>query len=102
MSRIGGTYWNLNGYWRGRMNALTSSTQPQSVYDLVNRTYTLGFTYTNPGSAWTAGAGRLYLPSATSLAPFDAGYLGRGFGQDTIAAAFAGTAPCPIRFSFNP
>lgn len=102
MSRIGGTYWNLNGYWRGRMNALTSSTQPQSVYDLVNRTYTLGFTYTNPGSGWTAGVGRLYLPWATSLDTFDGGYLGRRFGKYTIVGAFAGTSPDPISFNYNP
>jgi hypothetical protein len=102
MSRIFGTYWNLNGYWRGRMNALTSSTQPQSVYDLVNRTYTLGFTYMNPGSSWTAGVGRLYLPWATSLDTFDGGYLGRRFGKHTIVGAFGGTAPDPTSFNYNP
>ncbi|HEX7288951.1 MAG TPA: hypothetical protein VF532_22390, partial [Candidatus Angelobacter sp.] len=66
LSRIGGTYWNLNGYWRGRLNTFTSTsaTQPQSVFDLINRTYTIGFTYLNPKSRWTAGVGRLYLPWA--------------------------------------
>jgi len=102
MSRIGGSYWNLNGYWRGRMNTFTSSSQPQSVYDLVNRTYTLGFTYMNPKSAWTAGVGRLYLPWATSLDTFDGGYFGRRFGKHTIVGAFAGTAPDPTSFNYNP
>ena len=104
MSRIGGTYWNLNGYWRGRMNTLnsSSSTQPQSVYDLINRTYTLGLTYVNPGSRWTAGVGRLYLPWATSLDTFDGGYGGRRFGRHTIIGVFAGTSPDPTSFNYNP
>jgi hypothetical protein len=102
MSRIGGTYWNLNGYWRGRINAPNASAQTQSVYDLVNRTYTLGLTYTNPNSSWTAGVGRLFLPWATSLDTFDGGYLGRRFGEHTIIGAFAGTAPDPTSFNYNP
>jgi hypothetical protein len=103
MSRIGGSYWNLNGYWRGRLNAFSSSsTQTQSVYDLVNRTYTLGFTYMNPGSQWTAGVGRLYLPWATSLDTLDGGYVGRRFGKHTIVGAFAGTDPDPTSFNYNP
>jgi hypothetical protein len=102
MSRIAGTYWNLNGYWRGRMNALTSSGQPQSVYDLVNRTYTLGVTYMNPNSPWTAGAGRLYLPWAASLDTFDGGYFGRRFAKHTIIGGFAGTSPDPTGFNYNP
>jgi len=101
MSRIGGSYWNLNGYWRGRTNT-SSSSQQQSVYDLVNRTYTLGLTYTNPSSSWTAGVGRLFLPWATSLDTFDGGYLGRRFGKHTIFGAFAGTAPDPTSFNYNP
>jgi hypothetical protein len=104
MTRIGGTFWNLNGYWRGSMNTLTSSSssQPQSVYDLVNRTYTLGLTYVNPGSSWTAGVGRLFLPWATSLDTFDGGYLGRRFGKHTIIGAFAGSSPDPTSFNYNP
>jgi hypothetical protein len=95
MSRIAGTYWNLNGYWRGRLNALSSSNQPQSVFDLVNRTYTIGFTYANPGSRWVAGFGRQYLPWAPSLDTTDGGYLGR-------KGVFAGTAPDPASFNYNP
>lgn len=103
MTRLGGTYWNLNGYWRGRLSlGRRSSAQPQSVYDLLNRTYTIGATYTNPASGWTAGVGRLYLPWATSLDTLDGGYLGRRFGKHTVVGAFAGTAPDPTSFNYNP
>jgi len=103
MTRLGGTYWNLNGYWRGRLSlGRRSSAQPQSVYDLLNRTYTIGATYTNPASGWTAGMGRLYLPWATSLDTLDGGYLGRRFGKHTVLGAFAGTAPDPTSFNYNP
>ncbi|HSM77994.1 MAG TPA: hypothetical protein VLT57_10230, partial [Bryobacteraceae bacterium] len=102
MSRIGGTYWSLNGYWRGRVNLRSSAGQPQSVYDLVNRTYTIGFTYVNPGSRWTAGAGRLFLPWATSLDTIDGGYLGRKLGSHTTLGIFAGSTPDPASFDYNP
>ena len=102
MSRIAGTYWNLNGYWRGRINALSSSNQPQSVFDLVNRTYTIGFTYANPTSRWVAGFGRQYLPWAPSLDTTDGGYLGRRIGSHATLGVFAGTAPDPASFNYNP
>lgn len=101
MSRIGGSYWNLNGYWRGRVNLRSSTAQPQSVYDLVNRTYTIGLTYVNPNSRWTAGVGRLFLPWATSLDTIDGGYLGRKFGSHVTVGAFAGTTPDPASFDYN-
>lgn len=102
MTRIGGSYWNLNGYWRGRMNLRNSSAQPQTVYDLVNRTYTIGLTYANPQSHWVAGVGRLYLPWATSLDTTDGGYLARRFGSHVIIGVFGGTAPDPTSFDYNP
>lgn len=102
MSRIAGSYWNLNGYWRGRMNLRNSSTQAQTVYDLVNRTYTIGLTYANPQSRWVAGAGRLYLPWATSLDTTDGGYLARRFGSHVTLGVFGGTAPDPTSFDYNP
>jgi hypothetical protein len=101
MSRIAGSYWNLNGYWRGRLNLRSNSAQPQTVYDLVNRTYTIGLTYVNPNSRWTAGVGRLFLPWATSLDTIDGGYLGRKIGAHTIIGAFAGTTPDPASFDYN-
>jgi len=104
LSRIGGTYWNLNGYWRGRLNTFSSTTtpQPQSVYDLINRTYTIGFTYVNPKSRWTAGVGRLYLPWAPSLDTLDGGYLGMKLGAHTTLGVFGGTTPDPTSFDYNP
>ena len=102
MSRIGGSYWNLNGYWRGRLNSLSSSNQPQSVFDLVNRTYTIGFTYASPKSGWVAGVGRLYLPWAPSLDTTDGGYLGHKIGSHVTMGVFAGTAPDPASFNYNP
>jgi hypothetical protein len=102
MTRLGGSYWNVNGYWRGRLSLQPPAAQTQSVYDLVNRTYTIGLTYANPGSHWTAGIGRLYLPWATSLDTFDGGYMGRRFGKHVIVGAFGGTAPDPTSFDYNP
>jgi hypothetical protein len=106
ITRIGGSYWNLNGYWRGRLNTFTSTssstTQPQSVYDLINRTYTIGFTYVNPKSRWTAGVGRLYLPWAPSLDTLDGGYMGMKLGSHTTLGVFGGTTPDPTSFDYNP
>ena len=105
ITRIWGSHWNLNGYWRGRLNTFSSSsssTQPQSVADLINRTYTIGFTYANPASHWTAGVGRLYLPWAPSLDTLDGGYLGVRFGSHTTVGIFGGTTPDPTSFDYNP
>src|SRR6516165_2166443 len=70
LTHIGGTYWNFAGFWRGYLN--TSSTNitgvnGQTLTDLVNRTYTVGFTYQSPYSPNIIGIGRLYLPWAPSL-----------------------------------
>lgn len=102
ITRIWGSHWNLNGYWRGRLNTFSSSAQPQSVADLINRTYTIGFTYANPSSHWTAGVGRLYLPWAPSLDTLDGGYLGVRFGSHTTVGIFGGTTPDPTSFDYNP
>lgn len=104
ITRIGGSYWNLNGYWRGRLNirsASTTSPAPQSVFDLVNRTYTIGLTYVNPQSHWTAGVGRLYLPWAPSLDTIDGGYGGLKLGKHTTIGIFGGTTPDPASFDYN-
>ena len=61
ITRINGTYWNLNGFWRGRLNNQSHAGQ-ETIQDLINRTYTIGLTYDNPNSKWVAGFGRLYLP----------------------------------------
>ncbi|HYL94747.1 MAG TPA: hypothetical protein VET69_02995 [Terriglobales bacterium] len=101
MTRIGGSYWNLHGYWRGEFNSQSSAAQP-TMQDLLNRTYTIGLTYENPQSRWVAGVGRLYLPWATSLDVIDGGYGGRRFGKHVTAGLFAGSSPDPTSWSYNP
>jgi AMIN domain len=101
MTRIGGSYWNLHGYWRGEFNSQSSAAQP-TMQDLLNRTYTIGLTYENPNSRWVAGVGRLYLPWATSLDVIDGGYGGRRFGKHVTAGLFAGSSPDPTSWSYNP
>jgi hypothetical protein len=102
ITRINGTYWNLSGYWRGRFDSRTSASQPQTLQDLINRTYHLELTYANPGSRWVAGFGRLYLPWATSLDTIDGGYVGRRLGHNATAGIFAGTTPDPTSWNYSP
>lgn len=101
-TRIGGTYWNLSGYWRGRLNTRSGPSMPQTVNDLLNRTYHLGLTYANPNSHWVAGVGRLYLPWASSLNTLDGGYFGRRFGKIVTTGIFAGSTPDPTSWDYNP
>jgi hypothetical protein len=100
-TRIGGTYWNLSGYWRGRINSFSSSAQP-TLQDLLNRTYHLELTYQNPGSRWVAGVGRMYLPWASSLNTIDGGYFGRRVGKGATIGIFGGSTPDPTSWSYNP
>ena len=100
MTRINGTYWNLSGYWRGRLNS--SSSKLVTMQDLMNRTYHLGLTYDNPQSHWVAGVGRLYLPWANSLDTIDGGYFGRRIGTNTITGIFGGSTPDPTSWNYNP
>ena len=101
ITRINGTYWNLSGFWRGRLSNRSSGGQ-QTLQDLINRTYTLGLTYDSPRSNWVAGFGRLYLPWATSLDTIDGGYVGRKLSGGATAGIFAGTSPDPTSWSYNP
>ena len=102
MTRIGGSYWNFSGYWRGRLNSRSGGVQQQTLNDLVNRTYQVGFTYSKPGSPWVAGIGRLYLPWATSLSTLDGGYVGHRFGKSATLGLFAGSTPDPTSWNYNP
>jgi len=103
MTRIGGTYWNLTGFWRGRLNSNSGGTaEPQTLYDVVNRTYHLTLYYNNPKSAWVAGFGRFYLPWAVSLDTIDGGYFGRRIGSHTTVGIFAGSTPDPTSWNYNP
>ena len=101
ITRLYGTYWNVSGYWRGRLTA-TSGSGPQTIQDLINRTYHLSMTYDNPNSAWVAGFGRLYLPYAPSLETIDGGYIGRRLGHGATLGVFAGSTPDPSSYSYNP
>ncbi len=101
ITRIGGTYWNLSGYWRGRLSARSSTSQP-TLQDLINRTYHLGMFYDNPNSRWVAGFGRLYLPWAPSLDTIDGGYFGAKLSHGATAGFFGGTTPDPTSWSYNP
>jgi hypothetical protein len=101
-TRIGGTYWNLNGYWRGQLNSASSPGQFQTLQELINRTYHMSLTYDNPNSHWVAGFGRMYLPWASSLDTIDGGYFGRRVRPGFIAGIFAGTTPDPTSWNYNP
>jgi hypothetical protein len=105
MTHIAGSYWNFNGFWRGNLNK-SSSHLPgvgnSTLTDLINRTYTLGFTYQNPYSPITIGIGRLYLPWAPSLSTIDGGYFGRRVSRLFTVGAFAGSTPDPASWSYNP
>ncbi|HEX6505714.1 MAG TPA: AMIN domain-containing protein [Terriglobales bacterium] len=101
VTRIGGSYWNMSGYWRGRFMTNTAANQP-TLQDLLNRTYTIGLTYDNPKSPWVAGVGRLYLPWATSLDTLDGGYIGRKVSEIATVGLFAGSTPDPTSWSYAP
>lgn len=100
-TRIGGSYWNLSGYWRGRLNHTSYVEQP-TLQDLINRTYHLDLTYSSPTSPWVAGFGRLYLPWASSLDTIDGGYVGRKEGKRVLLGVFAGSTPDPTSWDYNP
>jgi AMIN domain len=100
ITRIGGTYWNMSGYWRGRFDH--TSAGPQTLQDLINRTYHLYTSYDNPHSSWVAGFGRMYLPWATSLDTLDGGYAGRKLKEGVTTGIFLGSTPDPTSFSYAP
>lgn len=101
ITRIGGTYWNLSGFWRGRLTSQSSSGAP-TLQDLINRTYHLSLTYANPNSNWVAGFGRLYLPWASSLDTIDGGYVGRKVSDTATVGIFGGSTPDPTSYDYAP
>ena len=101
ITRIGGTYWDLSGYWRGRFTSQTPQSQ-QTLQDLINRTYHLSLSYNNPNSAWVAGVGRLYLPWASSLDTIDGGYFGRKLSRTATLGLFGGSTPDPTSWDYSP
>jgi AMIN domain len=100
-TRIGGTYWNLRGYWRGSLTSNSAASQ-QTLQGLINRTYHLDLTYENPQSRWVMGVGRMYLPWATSLDTLDGGYFGARLGHGTTLGLFGGSTPDPTSWNYNP
>jgi hypothetical protein len=106
MNRIGGTHWNLTGYWRGLLNTQNvgsaSGASPQTLNDLMNRTYHLGLYYQNPDSVVTLGVGRLFLPYAPSLSTIDGGYFGYKIRPQITVGLFGGSTPDPTSWSYNP
>jgi hypothetical protein len=105
MRNIGGTYWNFIGAWRGNIGSSSSTLTgqaTQTLTDLVNRTYRIGFTYQSPYSPDIIGVGRLYLPWAPSLSTIDGGYFGRKVSRKVTVGLFAGSTPDPSSWSYNP
>ena len=96
-----GTHWNLEGYWRGRMNRHSQFQEP-TIEDSLSKTYTMQLYYDNPNSKWVAGAGRLYLPWAVSLDTIDGGYLGHKFPLRNTSGVFAGSTPDLSSWHYRP
>jgi hypothetical protein len=101
MTHILGTHWNLQGYWRGRINR-HSQFQQATIEDTLNKTYTMQLFYDNPDSKWVAGFGRLYLPWAVSLDTIDGGYLGRKVVSGVTTGVFAGSTPDLASWNYQP
>lgn len=101
ITRIGGTYWNLSGYWRGRLTKESVAAQ-QTLQETLNRTYHLNMTYDNPNSSIVAGFGRLYLPWAPSLDTIDGGYFGDRLSKGTVLGIFGGSTPDPSSWDYSP
>ncbi len=103
VARIGGSFWNLTGYWRGRFNS--QSGQPavtRNLRDVLNRTYHLGLYYNNPQSKYVIGVGRLFVPWASTLNTIDGGYIGRQLNRYWTAGAFGGSTPDPTAWDYKP
>lgn len=96
-----GTHWNLEGYWRGRVNQ-HSQFQEATIEEALNKTYTMQLYYDNPDSKWVAGAGRLYLPWAVSLDTIDGGYFGVKSRGGMTTGVFAGSTPDLTSWHYRP
>jgi hypothetical protein len=99
-TRIGSTHWNLDGYWRARVNS-RKGTQ-DSLTDVLQRVYHFGARYDSPESRYVAGFGRLLVPWASSLSTLDGGYFGRKIGQPGTIGIFAGSTPDPTAWDYDP
>jgi hypothetical protein len=103
VARIGGSYWNLTGYWRGRFNSQSGPlVVARNLRDVLNRTYHLGLYYNNPQSKYTMGFGRLFVPWASSLNTIDGGYVGLRLNRYWTAGGFGGSTPDPTAWDYKP
>ena len=100
-TRILGTHWNLNGYWRGSLQRGQGGSQ-QSLQNLLNRTYLMSLSYMNPESRWSAGIGRLFVPYASSLETIDGAYVSMKVASHAQISTFAGSTPDPTAWNYNP
>jgi len=100
-TRIMGSHWNLNGYWRGTLQRGQGGSQ-QSLQNLLNRTYLMSLSYINPDSRWTAGLGRLFVPYASSLETIDGAYVSMRVAPHTMISTFGGSTPDPSAWNYNP
>ncbi|MBL8222866.1 MAG: hypothetical protein JNL62_26745, partial [Bryobacterales bacterium] len=101
-TRINGSYWSATGYWRGRRNSTSGAGRPQTLTDLVNRTYHIGLQYSNPESPNIIGFGRLFVPWASSLSTIDGVYYGRRLKKSVTAGFFGGSTPNPASWNYDP
>ena len=101
IKHILGTHWNLEGYWRGRINQ-HSQFQDATIEETLRKTYTMQLYYDNPNSKWVAGVGRLYLPWAVSLDTIDGGYFGRKSAGGMTTGIFAGSTPDLTSWHYRP
>lgn len=101
-TRINGSYWSMTGYWRGRRNSTSGAGRPQTLIDLVNRTYHIGLQYSNPASRNVLGFGRLFVPWASSLSTIDGAYYGRRLNKSITAGFFGGSTPNPASWNYDP
>jgi len=99
-TRLFGTHWNLNGYWRGTFQHVPA--MQRSIQDVINRTYLMALTYVNPDSMWSASIGRMYLPYASSLETIDGAYVGAKLTNSGTLGVFAGSTPDPTAWNYNP
>jgi len=105
MTKIGGTNWSFTGYWRSRFRETYSGyngAQLESLSDMIDRTYHVGFYYESPTSPIFAGFGRLSVPGAPSLPTIDGGYFGSRISDHVKIGFFAGSTPDPSSWDYNP
>jgi hypothetical protein len=101
LTRIGSSYWSLDGYWRGRINSRSAGAQ-ESLSDVLHRVYHFGLRYDSPESRFVVGVGRVLTPWASSLSTLDGGYFGWKANRRTVLGVFGGSTPDPTAWNYDP